>query len=102
MVLSTVTLLRNHGAGLIERGVYGIVRHPMYLGAILLFFSGIFFIPHWIIALVVLVNAVVVYGFILEGDRQNIARFGENYKCYMEEVPRINLLKGLLRVVKSG
>ena len=31
VVLSTATLVRNREAGLIEGGIYGVVRHPMYL-----------------------------------------------------------------------
>jgi len=33
IVVSISVLVSNQGAGLIERGIYGIVRHPIYLGA---------------------------------------------------------------------
>jgi protein-S-isoprenylcysteine O-methyltransferase Ste14 len=97
IVLSIATLVRNWGAGLIEWGIYGIVRHPMYLGATVLFLSWIFFVPHWIIVLISSVNIAIVYWFILQGERQNITRFGDTYRRYMETVPRINLLAGLIR-----
>ena len=101
VVLSTATLVRNREAGLIEWGIYGIVRHPMYLGAIVLFLSWIFFLPHWIIVLISSVNIAIVYGFILQGERRNIVKFGAAYRCYTESVPRINLLAGLIRRLKS-
>ena len=101
IVLSVATLASNREAGLIEWGIYGIVRHPMYLGAIALFLSWIFFHPHWIIALISTVNIAIVYWFILQGERQNITRFGDTYRCYMETVPRINLLAGLIRRLQS-
>jgi protein-S-isoprenylcysteine O-methyltransferase Ste14 len=101
VVLSIATLASNRGAGLIEWGIYGIVRHPMYLGAMALFLSWIFFLPQWIIVLISLVNIAIVYWSILQGDRQNITKFGAPYSRYMEKVPRINLLAGLIRRLQS-
>ena len=97
IVLSIATLVINRDAGLIEWGIYGIVRHPMYLGAMVLFLSWIFFLPHWIIVLISSVNIAIVYWFILQGEHQNITKFGDTYRRYMETVPRINLLAGLIR-----
>jgi protein-S-isoprenylcysteine O-methyltransferase Ste14 len=101
IVLSTATLMTNRGEGLIDWGIFGVVRHPMYLGAILLFLSWIFFLPHWIIVVISSVNIAIVYWFILRGERQNITKFGETYRRYMETVPRINLLAGLIRRLQS-
>ena len=100
VVLSTSTLIRHREEGLLERGIYGIVRHPMYLGAMVLFLSWIFFLPHWVILLISCVNIVIVYWGILQGERQNIKKFGSAYRRYMEDVPRMNLLAGLLRSVQ--
>jgi len=101
IALSTVTLVRNRAGGLIERGIYGIVRHPMYLGAMLCFASYIFFLPHWIVLLMVIVNLLVIYAFILQGDRQNIARFGDAYERYRGTVPPLNLLAGIRRRLRD-
>jgi protein-S-isoprenylcysteine O-methyltransferase Ste14 len=95
--LSIAALVSHREAGLIEWGVYGIVRHPMYLGAMVLFLSWIFFLPHWIIVLISSVNIAIVYWFILQGERQNTIKFGDTYRRYIENVPRINLLAGLIR-----
>ena len=96
IVLSIATFASNRNEGLIEWGIYGIVRHPMYLGAMVLFFSWILFLPHWIIVLISSVNIAIVYWFILQGERQNITKFGDTYRRYMETVPRINLLTGII------
>ena len=101
VVLSTITLVRNQGEGLIERGIYGLVRHPMYLGALLCFLSFGFFLPHWLVFLISAVNIAIVYWFILQGDQQNTAKFGDAYRRYMETVPRINLLAGVLRFLRD-
>ena len=97
IVLSIVALSRSRGEGLIERGIYGIVCHPMYLGAIVLFLSWIFFCPHWSIILISAVNITIVYAFILQGERQNINKFGDVYEHYMESVPGINIVMGVVR-----
>jgi protein-S-isoprenylcysteine O-methyltransferase Ste14 len=101
IVLSTVTLIRHREEGLIARGIYGIVRHPMYLGAIVIFLSWTFFVPHWGILLISSVNIAIVYWDILQGDCRNIEKFGSPYERYMQAVPRINLMAGLLRRVQS-
>ena len=98
IVLSIVTLMANREAGLIDRGIYGVIRHPMYLGSILLFLSWIIFLPHWIVLLISLTNSAMVYWFILQGERSNITKFGNSYRHYMERVPRVNLIAGLLRI----
>ena len=101
ILLSAATLVANRGAGLIDRGIYGVIRHPMYLGAILLFLSWIFFLPHWIVVLVSVANSAIVYWFILQGDRKNIAKFGNAYRHYMKQVPRINLVAALYRILRG-
>ena len=101
IVLSIATLVSSRDAGLIEWGIYGIVRHPMYLGAMSLFLSWIFFLPHWIIVLISSVNIAIVYWSIVQGERQNITKFGDPYRRYIERVPRINLLAGLTRRLQS-
>ena len=101
VVLSIVAFVRNQGAGLIERGIYGIVRHPMYLGAMICFLSYFFFHPHWLILLISSANIAIIYRFILQGEQQNITKFEDAYKRYMETVPRINLLAGIFRRLQS-
>jgi protein-S-isoprenylcysteine O-methyltransferase Ste14 len=102
VALSLAALVSNRGAGLMEGGIYGLVRHPMYLGAIVCFSSFFFFLPHWLILLLASVNIAVIYAFILQGDKQNLSKFGNAYRRYMERVPRINLLAGIVRRLRSG
>jgi protein-S-isoprenylcysteine O-methyltransferase Ste14 len=97
VVLSVAALARNRQAGLAQDGVFGIVRHPMYLGAMLLFSAFVFFCPHWLVLALSAANVAIVYSFILQGDRQNVVKFGDAYSAYMQSVARVNLLAGLLR-----
>ena len=101
IALSIIALVRNKGEGLIDSGIYGMVRHPMYLGAMLCFSSFFFFHPHWITLVISLVNLPIIYLFILQGDGLNVARFGQEYARYMESVPRTNILSGIFRRLRS-
>jgi protein-S-isoprenylcysteine O-methyltransferase Ste14 len=97
LVFSLFALLRNKRGKLIQTGVYGIVRHPMYLGAILLFTAMVCFLPHWIMLLLSAINIIIVYRFMVEGDAKNIEKFGIVYREYMTQVPRASPLLGLIR-----
>lgn len=102
ILVSSYALIRNRGKGLIDWGIYGIVRHPMYVGAILIFLSWTFLLPHWLTLLLTLTNIAIVYWFILQADRQNIGLFGSQYEQYMESVPRVNILAGFLKSLRKG
>jgi protein-S-isoprenylcysteine O-methyltransferase Ste14 len=100
VVVSAYTLISNRGKGLIDWGIYGIVRHPMYVGAMLIYLSWSFFLPHWLTLLLSLVNIAILYWFILQGDRRNIELFGSAYEQYIERVPRVNFLAGFLKSLR--
>jgi protein-S-isoprenylcysteine O-methyltransferase Ste14 len=99
-VLSVFTLRRKGTSNIVDSGIYGIVRHPMYLGAMIMFFSHISFGQNWIVAISTIVGIVCCYLIILSGDERNIEKFGDDYKAYMQKVPRVNLLLGLIRLLR--
>ena len=100
LILSIISLMQNKTGGLLQTGVYGIVRHPMYLGAILLFSAMVLFLPHWIMLILAAINIIIVYRFMLDGEKQNIKKFGAEYRNYMKRVPRMNFVIGLIRWLK--
>jgi protein-S-isoprenylcysteine O-methyltransferase Ste14 len=67
-------------------GVYGLVRHPMYSGAMAFFIFSPTYTRTWIIvrALAILYFAV---GALIEEQRL-IRQYGDDYRKYMQEVPR--------------
>lgn len=78
---------KRESAYIIKKGVFGVVRHPIYLGAILLYLGLIVFSLS-LAAGVVWIIVVLFYHFIAEYEEKLlIAKFGEEYKKYMEEVP---------------
>ena len=92
IVASFLTLVRNRGKGLIDWGIYSIVRHPMYMGAILVFLSWAFLLPHWLTLLLSLINIAIVYGFVLQADQRNIELFGSEYEEYMRAYTQVKFL----------
>ena len=99
-VLSVFTLRRKGVSSIVESGIYGIVRHPMYLGGMVMFFSHIFLGQNWIVAICTIVALVCCYVIILSDEQQNIEKFGDDYKRYMQEVPRMNFVLGVIQLLR--
>jgi len=99
-ILSVLTLRRKGTSNVVDSGIYGIVRHPMYLGAMVMFFSHIFLGQNWIVAMSTIIAIVCCYLLIQFGDQRNIEKFDDNYKRYMQGVPRTNFLLGIIRLVQ--
>jgi len=70
-----------------KKGVYGIVRHPMYSGCIAFFLFSPNYSRNWLI-LRVLAVAYFIYGALVE-DRRLVKSYGEEYRRYMQQVPRL-------------
>ena len=72
---------------LITTGVYGVVRHPLYLAGIILFT----FNPHITVnglAVTVLADLYFIWGAFIE-ERRFLQIFGDQYREYMRKVPRL-------------
>ena len=85
---------------LVDSGLYGIVRHPQYLAGIFINLALIFIAQNWIIAILGIISAILFYIDTHKADKGCIEKFGHDYECYMESVPRINLLVGLIRFLR--
>jgi len=82
---------------LIETGVFSLVRHPMYLASGLLVFGSVLISQHW---LTLLLGVPLLVGFpiiVLRADKDLIEKFGDDYKRYMQKVPSVNFLSGIIR-----
>ena len=79
---------RSHPA-VIREGVFGLVRHPVYLGEIL-FYAGLMLISLSIAAGLVLIGAVAFLVFIAQYEEKCLLeRFGGQYSDYMQAVPML-------------
>jgi protein-S-isoprenylcysteine O-methyltransferase Ste14 len=87
---------------LVDTGIYAIVRHPQYTGGILaIFLTTLLWYPHWLFGVLGVVGAVVVYLGCREEDKYLIEKFGDDYKRYMQKVPRMNFPLGIVRLIRS-
>jgi protein-S-isoprenylcysteine O-methyltransferase Ste14 len=72
---------------LVTTGVYGIVRHPMYLAGIIIFtFNPIITING--LTITVLADLYFLFGVFIE-ERRFLRIFGDQYREYMKRVPRL-------------
>jgi len=86
---------------LVNTGIYSVVRHPQYLGGIFaVFITTLLWYPHWLFGVLGIVGAVVVYMGAREEDQRLIQQFGEDYKRYMQRVPRMNIFVGFIRLLR--
>jgi len=85
---------------IVESGIYGIVRHPQYLGAILTICASILISQHWLFALIGIFIVWITPKWIREAEANLIVKFGDDYKRYMEKVPRMNFILGIIRLLR--
>ena len=86
---------------LIDSGIYAIVRHPLYLGWILaIFVATIFLYQHWLFVIIGIPGIASVYLISRQEEQTNIEKFGDDYKRYMQKVPRMNFLAGVIRLIR--
>ena len=87
---------------LVDTGIYAIVRHPQGGTAWLLINLGVLLIArHWTSAVLGLVSMGLVYADAFKADQSCIEKFGDEYKRYIERVPRVNFVVGIIRLVRG-
>jgi len=85
---------------LVDSGIYGIVRHPQYLAGVLVCLALALIAQHWLVAAVGAVAAIIYYASAVYGEQSCIKKFGEAYRRYMDRVPRMNFILGIIRQVR--
>jgi protein-S-isoprenylcysteine O-methyltransferase Ste14 len=85
--LSIVFGEKRENPGVIRKSVFNIVRHPIYLSEILLYLGLLMLSISLIAVLVWVISILFLYYISRYEERMLLARFGEDYKQYMQEVP---------------
>lgn len=85
---------------LVDSGVYAIVRHPQYLAGVLMGIALPLITQHWSVLALGVVAAAIYYVNTFEEEKSNIEKFGQAYQRYMETVPRLNFILGIVRLVR--
>jgi len=84
----------------VEEGIYGIVRHPQYLGYSLLLLGLAAIDPHPLLVGLALAAVVFLYVQCVLEERSWRAETGSTYAAYAERVPRLNVVLGLWRYAR--
>ena len=88
-----VRIQKDRKQQVVSTGVYGFVRHPMYLGAILMFFGAPLLLGSWYGLLAAFALTALLMARIL-GEEEMLARELEGYREYTQKV-RYRLFPGL-------
>lgn len=86
-----------HTTVLVDSGVYAVVRHPQYLGFMMFVFALVLMSQHWLSVISGVLGSVLFYKDVLREEQMSIEKFGDAYRRYMERVPRMNFLLGIIR-----
>ena len=87
---------------LVCTGVYALVRHPQYLGWMVMYLALLLFNPHWAMAVVAALGVICLYVIVVQEDARLVKKFGSPYERYMRAVPQLNLLVGVVRWLRRG
>jgi protein-S-isoprenylcysteine O-methyltransferase Ste14 len=72
---------------LITRGIYGVVRHPMYASQLLWVIAQPLLLQNWIAGFMDLLVFIVFYSLRVKSEEQlMIESFGDQYRDYMKKV----------------
>ena len=86
---------------LVDRGVYGIVRHPQYLGYILLVLGFVALSQNPLTTIIGASASILFFLQALQEEEYCSRQLGAEYEAYAERVPRFNFVLGLIRHLRS-
>jgi protein-S-isoprenylcysteine O-methyltransferase Ste14 len=89
-----------HTRVLVETGIYALVRHPLYLGWILVY-AAVMAIGQYCLTLLFGILGIGCVSLVCkQEDRRLVQRFGPSYEAYRNSVPALNLPAGLVRWIR--
>ena len=98
--------LSNYGGALrttalVDGGPYTIIRHPQYLGFMLINLTFMISNPHWLCVLCGAAAIAAFYFYTRQEERRLRRTFGPDYAAYLHDVPGFNAPLGLLRWLRT-
>ena len=85
---TSLELRKEHS--LVTRGVYRLVRHPMYSAFFLLAFSQFFLLSNWFTRFTGVAGYFILYACRVSREEKMMEKeFGEEYVRYMAKTPRV-------------
>ena len=90
-----------HTTTMVTNGIYAIVRHPLYLGWLLLYPAVIFLSQNWLVTIIGCLGSACMVQIARLEDASLIEKFGDTYINYLESVPRLNFIAGILNLLNK-
>jgi protein-S-isoprenylcysteine O-methyltransferase Ste14 len=90
-----------HTTKIVDQGIYSIIRHPQFFTWILWALAGMLVFQQWLIVLLGIPVFPLTYLDLVRADKKLLDKFGDEYKIYMEKVPRTNFMVGLVKVFRN-
>ena len=90
-----------HTTKLVNDGIYGLIRHPQYTGGMVIAFSMCLIVQTPLTYILAIIAMATAYLSMVFEEKRLIIKFGSQYEYYKTEVPRINLLMGLIRKLRE-
>jgi protein-S-isoprenylcysteine O-methyltransferase Ste14 len=90
-----------HTTRLVDSGIYAVIRHPQYRGFILIVLGPVLMSQHWLSVISGYIGSVLFHKDVQNEERSNIEKFGDEYRQYMKNVPGMNLLIGVVRLLRG-
>jgi len=90
-----------HTTALVDSGIYAVVRHPQGgVAGLLINLGGMLIARHWLVIAIGAVGMALRYTDTFKEDRYCIDKFGDDYRYYMQSVPRVNFVAGVIRLLR--
>ncbi|MCB9418203.1 MAG: isoprenylcysteine carboxylmethyltransferase family protein [Ardenticatenaceae bacterium] len=86
-----------HTTKVVDRGVYAIVRHPQYVGYVLLNLGLALLNWHGVTAVATFLACIFFYLQSIQEERFCQQQMGADYDAYCRRVPRFNFLWGIIK-----
>lgn len=85
----------------VEKGIYTIIRHPVYLGLGILFIGMMFISDLRWSAILAVPSIIIMYYYMIKEEQVFLEKFGDEFEDYMKRVPRIDIFLGIYRRIKA-
>ena len=83
-----VTIQESHE--LVDKGIYRVIRHPSYTGALISFVGLGFAFGSWLSLAIIIAAALIGFGYRIRVEEAAlIAHFGERYRSYSSRTKRL-------------
>jgi protein-S-isoprenylcysteine O-methyltransferase Ste14 len=85
----------------VQQSLYALLRHPQYLGYMLLACGFTLLSQHWVAMLLASLSVIFFYMQAVQEERHCLDLYGESYRRYLQRVPRFNFIQGIWRNLRG-